>query len=215
MKRRFERAVPAFLLLVVLGAAAFVAGVWSKVAKHQREPLPRFARVGDFRFIERSGRAVTQVDVSGKFLVVDFFFASCSTECQVLGRRMKEVQELTSGMGDVMLLSLTVDPRSDSPKVLARRAEELSASPTRWLFLTGEKTNLYPFIQKHFLLPVGEDAASTFGGLLHSSKIALVDRRGIVRGYYDGLATGSPSWILRDIQRLRREDPPWLARPDE
>ena len=206
MKFHSEKAVPAFLLLILLGATALVAGMWLKAERRQREPLPKFASLGEFRFIERSERPVTQADIAGKILVVDFFFASCSAECQVLGRRMREVQELTSGMDDVMLLSFTVDPRSDSPQVLARRANELSASTNRWLFLTGEKTNLYPFIQQHFLLAVGEDDTSVFGGFIHSSRIALVDRHGVVRGYYDGLAALAPHWILCDIQKLRRED---------
>jgi len=208
MKTPSGKAVPILLLLVLAGAAVLVAGMIIRANRHQREPLPKFASLGEFRFIERSERPVTQADIAGKILVVDFFFASCSAECQVLGRRMREVQELTSGMDDVMLLSFTVDPRSDTPKVLTRRADELSASTSRWLFLTGEKTNLYPFIQQRFLLAVGEDDTSVFGGFIHSSRIALVDRHGVVRGYYDGLAALAPHWIAGDIQKLRQEDSP-------
>ncbi|MFO1476433.1 MAG: SCO family protein [Verrucomicrobiota bacterium] len=211
MKWHSGKAVPMFLLLVLLGAGGLVAAIYLKVERQQREPLPKFASLGEFTFTERSERPVTQADVAGKILVVDFFFASCSAECQVLGRRMRRVQELTSGMEDVMLLSFTVDPMSDTPKVLARRAEELSASTNRWLFLTGPKTNLYPFIETRFLLAAAAGDAGPSGGYIHSSKIVLVDRLGVVRGYYDGLAVAAPDRILRDIQRLRNED---SGRPD-
>ena len=205
MRLHSGKAVPVFLLLILLVATALVAGMWLKLERQRRAPLPKFASLGEFRFMERSERPVTQADVAGKILVVDFFFASCSAECQVLGRRMREIQELTAGMDDVLLLSFTVDPRSDTPQVLARRATELSASTNRWLFLTGEKTNLYPFIQQNFLLAVGEDEASPFGGFIHTTRIALVDRQGVVRGYYDGLAALAPRWIVRDIERVRQE----------
>ena len=205
MKLTANNSVPALLLFVLASGTLLAAGMWITAERQRQQPLPRFARLGKFRFIERSERPVTQGDIAGKIVVADFFFASCSAECQVLGRRMREVQELTSGMDDVMLLSFTVDPRSDTPQVLTRRANELSASSNRWLFLTGEKTNLYPFIQQHFLLAAGEDDASAFGGFIHSSRIALVDRHGVVRGYYDGLAALTSHRIFRDIQKLREE----------
>ena len=81
----------------------------------------------------------------------------------------------------------------------------LNASTNRWLFLTGEKTNIYPLVQSGFLLSAGEPDNTVSTGFIHSSKIALVDRHGMVRGYYDGLALLAPGWILRDIQKLRSE----------
>jgi protein SCO1/2 len=89
--------------------------------------------------------------------------------------------------------------------VLRRLADGLAASTNRWLFLTGAKTNLYPFIQQSFLLTAREPDAVAGTTFIHSSKIALVDRNGVVRGFYDGLAALAPDWILRDIEKLQRE----------
>ena len=44
-------------------------------------PLSRFNTVGDFRLIDPAGRVVSNTDVKGKILVVDFFFGSCSAQC--------------------------------------------------------------------------------------------------------------------------------------
>jgi protein SCO1/2 len=205
---RKNHTMPALIAVALVGAAAVAAWIFVKLEQQRRAPLPEFSRVGQFQFTERSERPVTQADIAGKIVVVDFFFASCSVECQVLGQRMREVQRLTAGMDDVLLLSLTVDPKSDTPKVLRRLADQLAASTNRWFFLTGEKTNLYPFIQERFLLAAGEPDTTTETGFIHSSKIALVDGHGVVRGYYDGLAALAPNWILRDINKLRREATP-------
>jgi len=46
----------------------------------------------------------------------NFFFGACAAQCQMLSQRMAEVQQLTAGMDDVLLVSITVDPQSDTPE---------------------------------------------------------------------------------------------------
>jgi len=205
MKSAGNHLVPALIAATLIGVAGVVVVFWIKAENSRRAPLPQFTHVGGFQLIERSGRVVSDVDIAGKIVVADFFFGSCSAECLVVSRRMSEVQRLTSGMADVMLVSITVDPKSDTPEALTRYATQLNASTNRWLFLTGEKTNIYPLVQSGFLLSAGEPDNTVSTGFIHSSKIALVDRHGMVRGYYDGLALLAPGWILRDIQKLRSE----------
>lgn len=205
MNSKKNNPVPELIIALLVGVAVVVGVVWFKVAKARRAPLPQFCQVGGFQLIERSGRPVSEADIAGKMVVADFFFGSCSAECLVVSQRMREVQQLTAGMDDVVLVSITVDPKSDTPKVLTRYAAQLNASTNRWLFLTGAKTNIYPFIQDSFLLAAGEPDTTVSTGFIHSSKIALVDSHGVVRGYYDGLAALAPDWIMRDIQKLRSE----------
>ena len=97
----------------------------------------------EFKLTDRSGRSVTQADLTGKFLVVNFVFTSCSLSCRAVNDRMEEIQRLVAGVNDVRLVSLTVDPRSDTPSVLARFADGYYADTNRWLFLTGDKAELY------------------------------------------------------------------------
>lgn len=206
MKISTAQSVPLALAGLLFCAAVSVVAFVLEMRKNRQAPLPHFSHVGEFHLIERSGRTVGRADLAGKIVVVDFFFGSCSAECQVVNQRMREVQRLTSAMDDVSLMSITVDPASDTPQALSRYAAQLEASTNRWLFLTGEKTNIYPFIQDSFLLAAGEPDTSVSFGFIHSTKIALVDKHGIVRGYYDGLAGLAPGWIVRDIQKLLREE---------
>ena len=61
-----------------------------------------------------------------------------------------------AGEGDLRLVSITVDPARDTPKVLTEYAARFGADPDRWLFLTGEKQAIYALAQQGFYLSVEE-----------------------------------------------------------
>lgn len=50
------------------------------------QPLREYRQVGNFQRIERSGRVVSEADLKGKIVVVDFFFGGCSEQCLTLSR---------------------------------------------------------------------------------------------------------------------------------
>lgn len=194
------RQLPPLLLLALL--AAFTG------CSKTETPLRRFNQVADFDLTERSGRKITRADLMGKILVVDFFFAGCSAECIALAWRMTEIQRLTAGFTNVVLVSLTVDPRSDTPERLTRYADQYFADRDRWLFLTGDKQALHHLIKTSFLLPAAENEqarAALDGNFIHSDKIVLVDATATVRAYYDSKESGSGKQVLADIKQLLRE----------
>jgi len=199
-----------FMGIVAAGVIAMVAVM--KLAHFgggDTVPLREYRQVGDFKLIERSGRTVTEADLKGKIVVVDFFFGGCSDQCVTLGRQFSAVQAATAGMTNVELLSITVDPGSDTPEALARYAKRIGADPDRWLFLTGSRSIIYPLIQQSFLLAVEEENGpfqSLTPGFIHSDKIALVDRRGVVRAYYDGQDARAPQKIIDGIKQVQSED---------
>ena len=88
---------------------------------------------------------------------------------------------------DVHLISFTVDPDTDTPQVLHGYAERLHAQPGRWDFLTGSKSSLYDISRNGFKLGVAESGDEE-GVPVHSTRFVLVDRKGVIRGYYDALA---------------------------
>ena len=106
----------------------------------------------DFTLTDRTGRTVTRADFDGKFLVVNFVFTGCSLSCLAVNHRMAEIQRSVAAHDDVRLVSLTVDPDSDTPERLAKFAAQFGANTNRWLFLTGEKRVLHPLLEKVFSL---------------------------------------------------------------
>jgi len=160
----------------------------------------------EFRLTDCTGHEVTRSDIAGKFLVVNFVFTSCSVSCQQVNQQMAEVQRLAVGQDDVQLVSLTVDPRTDTPPVLAQFAARFGADTHRWLFLTGDKPQLYGLIETSFLprdlqaldLPMP-------GGFIGTERLALVDRAGRVRCYFDGMKRSTPAAVMKTVSDLRSE----------
>lgn len=161
----------------------------------------------DFRLSDTDGNAVTRADVDGKFLVVNFVHTSCSFECRRVNERMAEIQRAVANEDDVRLVSLTVDPRTDTPSVLGKYAAEFGAKNDRWMFLTGAKPGLYHLIETSFLDRGEPDLVDPIpGGFLEADRIALVDRHGSVREYFEGMSHTTPAAVVDAIGRLRAEE---------
>ena len=119
---------------------------------------------------------------------------------------MAEVQRLTAGREDVRLLSLTVDPRTDTPPVLREFGDKFGADAKRWSLLTGDKAVLYELIETSFLKrePLLTNSPMP-GGFLDVDRIAIVDRAGAVRRYFDGMRSDTPGAIVRTLDEMRAE----------
>lgn len=78
-----------------------------------------------------------------KVVIIDFFFATCQGSCLPLNRNLQKVQEaLGDHVGkDVHLISISVDPITDTPARLKEYAQKLDAKHG-WYFLTGDKANV-------------------------------------------------------------------------
>jgi cytochrome oxidase Cu insertion factor (SCO1/SenC/PrrC family) len=163
-------------------------------------------QLGAFAFTDQTGQPVTQATVAGKFAVVNFVHTSCAVSCLQVNQHMAEVQRRTAGQADVHLLSFTVDPRTDTPPVLAEFAKKYGADAARWSFLTGNKTELYALIETSFLRREPLERSSPMpGGFQDVDRIAVVDRTGRVRRYFDGLRPETPQVIAKFLDELRKE----------
>ena len=202
------------IFLVIVLALAVVAGVGSwfaatAFARHDQLHgiLPdKVTTLGEFSLTDESGRAVTRAELDGKILVVSFLFTSCSLTCPEVTKRMAEIQRLTANDAVVRLVSLTVDPRTDTPPVLAKWGARFGANTNRWRFLTGDKTVLHGLIAKSFLAQDNGDPFNSMpGNFTGTERIAVVDRHGRTRIYFDGLRPETAATVVKEIARLRGE----------
>jgi len=161
----------------------------------------------NFTLTDRTGRAVTRSELDGKFLVVDFLFTSCSLTCPAVNSQMAQIQQLTTNQPDVKLVSLTVDPRDDTPAILEKYGDRFGADTNRWLFLTGDKGVLYNLIGSSFLSQDLNDPFSYMpGNFSHTERIAVVDSQGHLCGYFDGLNQNVAAAVVNEIQKLRNQN---------
>lgn len=164
-------------------------------------------QLADFCLIDRTKRAVTRSDLEGKILVVDFLFASCSLTCPAVNNEMAKIQQLTMNLPDVKLVSLTVDPRDDTPGALNKYSGRFGANTNRWLFLTGEKSVIYNLIETSFLTQGLNDPFSYMpGNFSHTERIAIVGAHGRLRGYFNGLNQNTAAAAVKEIKKLQNQN---------
>lgn len=142
------RFAPACLLLHFLGALAAP----EPAASHEAHAV---AAEGVFPPEDLHPARVTLVDQSGGThafrdeivgtgpVVITFVYSSCTTICPVTNAIFEMMQADLDARGDTgtRLVSITVDPRRDTPDRLAAMAAEFGAGP-RWSFWTGPVGNV-------------------------------------------------------------------------
>ncbi len=103
------------------------------------------------------------------------------------------------------MLSHTVDPEHDRPEQLKAYARKYDAIPGKWYFLTGSKSQIYNLAMHGYYLPT-VDAGLKEGNpnetFIHSEKLVLVDKEGIVRGFYDGTNKEDVDRLVLEIRVL-------------
>jgi protein SCO1 len=196
MRRSFAVLLAA-VLLTLMGCAN-----WSPPAADDD-----LGEVADFALTERSGETVRRADLLGKVWVAAFGFTRCSGACPQVSGTMAKLQAELAGQPDVRLVSFSVDPDHDTPEVLRGYAERFGADPQRWLFLTGPRDQMYQLIQESFHLAVQQtegEARKPGQEVTHSFKLALVDRAGHIRGYFEGRPVDEEGNPVADLERLKQ-----------
>jgi len=159
--------------------------------------------IAKFQFVDQDSALVTNETFKDKIYVADFFFTSCRTICPIMKTQMLRVYEATQEMPDVLLLSHTIDPEYDTVALLHDFAERLEVESKRWHFVTGAKDSIYRIAQTSYFATAMEDKTEP-DGFIHSGAFLLIDKKGRIRGKYDGTKEEEVNRLIVDIKRLRR-----------
>jgi len=81
--------------------------------------------------------------VKGRTVAINFIFTTCTTICPPLTATFRRVQQQLGEQagGDVRLISISVDPTTDTPERLYDFAAKFKAGPG-WTFVTGDKAEI-------------------------------------------------------------------------
>lgn len=165
--------------------------------------LPKYNTVPDFQLTERSGQTVALGDLKGKVWLADFIYSTCPGPCPMISSHLAELQTSALQNPNVRFVSFSTNPAQDTPAILQTYAEGFHAG-AQWLFLTGDQEKIFALIRTGFTLAVATQADAK-NPIVHSTKLVLVDKNGVIRKYYDGLDHDENATILRDIQTLGNE----------
>lgn len=114
-------------------------------AQQAQAESPAQKYFSDVELLDQDGRKVRFYTdmLKGKTVVLNAFFTTCTSVCPPMNRNLEKVQEaLGERIGkDVFIVSISVDPATDTPTRLKEYAQRFHAKPG-WTFLTGKKENV-------------------------------------------------------------------------
>jgi cytochrome oxidase Cu insertion factor (SCO1/SenC/PrrC family) len=192
----FAIIVGSILMIVVRGAPARASAM---------DNIPVLGSVPEFVLTEASGTTLRQADLLGKVWIASFIFTRCGEACPMMMRHEVQLQAELPVRDDLWLVSFSVDPDWDTPKVLTDYAHTFGADRSRWLFLTGDKKQVYHLATNGFRLSTLDADPAKEMPILHSTKLVLVDRHGAIRGYYDSADDTNLHKLIRDLRQVLAE----------
>jgi len=202
---------------ITFHGTALVAALLTSVTgcRERASELPRHREVAAFALVDSFGRPISRADLTGRVSVVSFFLSSCAASSIGVTKRMAEMQQQTAGLSDVALISLTVDPQADQPATLRQYGLQCGADSNRWRFVTGSRSEVRGLIRGSFLSDEAAEKARRSGSdplLEQCDHIAVVDRDGWVRGWFDGTRFGTVPKVMEAVNALRTNAAPATSR---
>ena len=159
------------------------------------EPFP------DFTLTDQTGAPVKLSDFRGQPVAVTFIYTRCpiATACPLTTAKFSKVDAVMAQKGYGELLTLTLDPEHDTPKVLANYAKLAGANSKRWRFLTGNPRDVAEVASRFGILYYPDR-----GQLVHGQGVAIVGPSGRLSTIYYG-NEWQPEHIVRDMEKARSE----------
>ena len=157
-------------------------------------------------FLDQHGRATSFDAVRGaRPMAITFIYTKCPipTFCPAMDRQFAEAQALIKEKGldgKAGLLSVSFDPKNDTPAVLTQHARKLGADPKVWTFVTGDREEIDRFASSLLLTLVRGEAANP-DEIGHTLRTTVVDRNGRIARSYSG-ADWTPAELVAELERL-------------
>ncbi|HWM60585.1 MAG TPA: SCO family protein [Rhizomicrobium sp.] len=200
---RNKQALIPYLLL----AAALAGGLlW-----HESETVPGLGRSvitgqadvgGPFRLTDQNGKAVSDTDFRGRYMLVYFGYSFCPDVCPTTLSVMAQALDRLGGESRrVTPVFITIDPERDTPQVLG---DYMKAFGPNFVGLTGSAAAIKDVEKKYRVYAVKKPLDSSKGGgggygMDHSSVMYLMGPDGKMISFYDEAI--SPDDLAKDLRQ--------------
>jgi len=157
-------------------------------------------------FVDQDGRTRDFTTIrAGRPMAITFIYTKCPipTFCPAMDRQFAEAQALIKDKGlasQAALLSVSFDPKNDTPAVLKAHAEKLGFDPRIWTFVTGEREAIDLFATNMLVTLVRGEAANP-DEIGHTLRTTIVGRDGRIVKSYAG-ADWTPADLVAELERL-------------
>lgn len=175
------------------------------VPGNSTEPLPG-KEVPDFSLTNQNGKRIHLQQYRGRALLVTFIYTRCPLPeyCPLMSTNFawldRELQGNTELQGKTHLLSVSIDPTYDTPKIIrdygaAQTGKYEQETFHHWEFATGEPEEIRR-IAEFFGLTYSKESDQ----IIHSLRTALIAPDGRIFKIYRG-NEWKPAEVLRDMQK--------------
>jgi protein SCO1/2 len=158
--------------------------------------------------VDQDGKARHFADIrDGHATAVTFMYTKCPmpTYCPMMDRNFVEVQKQIKAdpelRAQARLVSISFDPKNDTPPVLKKHARGLGADPAVWTFVTGDRDEIDKFAMNFGVTLVRGEAPDP-NEIGHTLRTAIIDRDGKLVKTYTG-NEWTPAQIVADLRQLR------------
>ncbi|PWT76690.1 MAG: SCO family protein [Proteobacteria bacterium] len=202
---KFGRVACSLVWALVALAPTFGAQPAGEPVVSANPSLAVISRAPAFSLRDPSGQTVRLSDYRGRVVLLAFVFTTCPGVCPLISQQMAYLQahlkdEKLFGT-KASMVSVTVDPETDTPEVLANYAKRYDADAAGWRFLRESPEKTKPVLKAYDewtkLLPKGE--------LDHPARVYLIDQKGNIREIYS-LSFFNEKQALIDMKKLIGED---------
>jgi len=162
--------------------------------------------VPDAKFVDQDGKKRSFRSFHGSPLVMTFIYTRCPlpTFCPLMDRHFAAMQKPLKedpALKQVHLVTVSFDPKTDTPPVLKKHAKTLNADLSRWTFLTGDRDDVDRFAMR-FGVSIAR-AMNDPRDITHNLRTVIIDGDGKLVKVYTG-NDWSPEQILNDLKSVAR-----------
>src|SRR5262245_41836440 len=181
-------------------------------AQNAVEPKPG-DEAPDFKLINQDGKRISLHGYPGRAVVVTFIYTRCPLPdyCPLMTENFSTIDKTLRSEPELysktQLLSISVDPEYDEPRVLRQYASAHSSADSHWDFASGSKDEVKK-VATYFGMQYWRESDQ----IVHSLRTAIVGADGRLAKLYRG-NEWKPEEIIADLRGLAEVEAA-LKRPD-
>lgn len=143
----------------------------------------------DATLVNEDGKPTSISSLRGHRVAMTFIYTRCPLPefCPLMDKHFAQVQKTiaaTPSLADVRLVSVTLDPAFDTPRVLKAHARRQGADPARWSFLTGDPKDVNQFGSQLGMYVEHNPTGSR--DITHNLRTAVIDGNGRLVTIHNG-----------------------------
>lgn len=193
---------PKFLFVSAITLSIILSGIvgFYILGKAMKRPkLPVIGQIRPFELVNQQGEQFDSEKLYQNVWIVSFFSTPCLDNCRKMMNNMASLSRTFDQVRAVRLVSISVSPEQDGVAALDKFSKEFSKGKNNWHFLTGDPQTVSGLHKDQLKVSLDMERGQ------FSPTLALIDRSGYIRRYYDGVAMADVNELFLDASALLKE----------